>query len=467
MNAYLAHFGCRLNLYESQSIAAGLAHNKLKIVDDLNEADLIIVNTCTVTNRADQKDRQIIRKAHRLNPSAKIIVTGCYATTDTEEVKALPGVYSVVTNQNKATIPDLVSRISSHDTAKHRYVKNLPAKVDGRFGYHYRTRKGHSRAYLKIQDGCNKTCAYCKIPQARGRGISRNFNDSLTEAQHLIDIGFKEIILTGVNIGWYRSQEGFDLYRLLEEILNLEGEFYIRLSSIEPRDVNERLADLFTHHKMAKFLHVPLQSGSKKILKCMRRGYNPSLYEKRVNAVRNTCSKIHLGTDIIVGFPGESEKDFRETLDFCRKMEFSNIHIFPFSERRNTPVMEHLKSNSKNDRRNNGDLWERVPGRTIRDRIHRLQVLKEKLMKQFIQRTSGLDFRAVIEKIGGDGDDLIYSMVTENYVKLNFRSSCQCLSKGEMVYARYDDQGGVISFQDNNSYSAYRTRVGNVVTSED
>ena len=141
----------------------------------------------------------------------------------------------------------------------------------------------------------------------------------MDEAQHLIHLGFKEIILTGVNIGWYLSRDGHDLYRLLEEILNLDGRFYLRLSSIEPGDVNQRLADLFRHPKMAKFLHVPLQSGSKKILKKMRRGYTPDLYEKRVKNIRDVCPEIHLGTDIIVGFPGESEKDFQATLDFCQR----------------------------------------------------------------------------------------------------------------------------------------------------
>ena len=445
MNVYLAHFGCRLNLYESQSISAGLSHNKLRVVDDLSEADLIIINTCTVTNRADQKNRQIIRKAHRLNPDAKIIVTGCYATTDTEDVKALPGVYSVVTNQNKAGIPEFIGQISSHTIAQ-KYTKKT--EVDGRFGYHYRTQKGHSRAYLKIQDGCNKTCAYCKIPKARGRGISRNFDDVRAEAQYLIGLGFKEINLTGVNIGWYRSQEGFDFQQLLGSILNLEGEFYIRLSSIEPRDVNEGLADLFTHPKMAKFLHVPLQSGSKKILKNMRRGYNPGLYEKWVNTIRSVCPNIHLGTDIIVGFPGENEKDFQETLNFCQKMEFANIHIFPFSKRRDTPVMEHIRSHSKNNEKNNNDLWEEVSGKVIRHRVHRLNTLKERLAGEYVQKTSGLTFRAVVEKTNMYEDNFVYSMVTENYLKLSIGSVHQRLLKGDMVYTRYNDRRECILLQD-------------------
>ena len=300
--AAIVHFGCRLNQFESAGLSSGLTSVGFQKTTDLREADVVVINTCTVTNKADYKNRAAIRRAHRLNPQAKIIVTGCYATTDAEDIRRLPGVYRVISNNDKSNIPQHLSN------------PEQPTIMD-RFAFSSFTEK--SRATLKIQDGCNKSCSYCKIPQARGKGVSRAFDETLADVVRLIDQGYHEIILTGVNIGWYES-DGKSYYDLVEAILNVPGQFKLRVSSIEPGDVNERYAEFYAHEKMAKFLHIPLQSGSKNVLRAMRRGYTPREFERRVDLVRCVSPSVHVGTDVIVGFPTETNEAFQETLDRWR-----------------------------------------------------------------------------------------------------------------------------------------------------
>ena len=440
MLAHLIYFGCRLNAYESIALSSGMEKSGFLITNNLKDADFVIINTCTVTNRADQKNRQIIRRVHRENPNTKIVVTGCYATTDAEEIKKLPGVYSVISNQKKAAIPYLIKNNTS-----------TPKKLfDGQFGYPSQTQARYARAYLKIQDGCNKSCSYCKIPLARGSGRSRNFKETIAAMQELISLGFKEITITGVNIGWYKSSEGQSFNNLFESMLSLSGEFYIRISSIEPGDINQELARLLTHPKAALFLHVPLQSGSKEILKMMRRGYTPAHYKKRIEYVRQLCPDIHLGTDIIVGFPGETDHHFEETLNFCEEMKFANIHIFPYSKRNKTPIIKKINS-SKHQKKQlsleNKKIISEVSGLIIKERIQRLKKLKTKMYTNYINQTSEKTFKAIIEKYESNQNQpnnnkalLIntVNLVTENYVKLILKSKLQSFAKGDMLNVSYD-----------------------------
>ncbi len=429
MKAFIYHSGCRLNQYESTSLKSGISKQGFHFVENMQEADVVILNTCTVTNRADQKNRQTIRKVHRLNPKAKIIVTGCYATTDEKEINKLAGVSLVVPNQNKASIPQLLLQ---NDEELSNDYKTIP-RIDGQFGYEYRSKEGYARAYLKIQDGCNKSCSYCKIPQARGKARSRNIEDIIKEAKYLIHLGFTEIMLTGVNIGSYEFPQNHsmgnsitknDFCDLLEKLLDLDGDFYIKISSIEPGDVTKRLASLYRHSKLAKFLHVPLQSGSKQILKWMNRGYSPKYFEQWVNRVRKECPQIHLGTDVIVGFPGETEEYFEETLEFCEKMKFANIHIFPYSKRKNTPILKKLKPK-------NGDFLKEIPREVIKQRILRVMALKEKMFNDYLKYVEGKTFRGIIEKIYGNEIEIL----TENYIRSKTYSYNDIRYKrGDMVY---------------------------------
>lgn len=400
----LIHFGCRLNQFESDGIKANLADNAHTLTQNLREADFVVVNTCTVTNKADYKNRAAIRRAHRLNPQAKIVVTGCYATTDAEELRSLPGVYRVVSNDQKHRIAEVLNgdEISAQTSNRFFFSANHDLK---------------SRATLKIQDGCNKSCSYCKIPQARGRGVSRDFGETLDSARELIDAGFGELVLTGVNIGWYEDQ-GKSFHALVASLLDLPGDFHLRVSSIEPGDVNERFAAFYQHPKMARFLHIPLQSGSKLVLKIMRRGYTPDNFMRRMEHVRSVCPDVHIGTDVIVGFPAEGEAEFRETIAFCRAADFANIHIFPFSKRRNTPIVDWLvkraerrttPDSSKTEKRS----YKEVNGAVIRERSAALSALKKEMADAYIARMQGKKLFAVAERI----EDGKVHFLTENYLR--------------------------------------------------
>lgn len=389
------HFGCRLNQFESDGIKANLADNAHTLSDNLREADFVVINTCTVTNKADYKNRAAIRRAHRLNPQAKIVVTGCYATTDADELRSLPGVYRVVSNDKKHQIAAVLAG-AEVDEGNNRFF----------FSSHHEFK---SRATIKIQDGCNKSCSYCKIPQARGRGVSRDFNETLESARELITAGFGELVLTGVNIGWY-DDNGKNFTALVEALLSLEGNFHLRISSIEPGDVTERFAEFYRHPKMARFLHIPLQSGSKFVLRTMRRGYTPANFMRRIEYVRDICPEVHIGTDVIVGFPAEGEAEFQETLDFCRTADFANIHIFPFSKRRNTPIVDWLESREGSLAKR---VYREVNGAIIRERSAELSKLKASMAEAYAARCEGLSVNAVVERTNGDE----IHFLTENYLR--------------------------------------------------
>lgn len=404
------HFGCRLNQFESDGIKANLSDNSHALTDNLREADFVVINTCTVTNKADYKNRAAIRRAHRLNPSAKIVVTGCYATTDAEELRSLPGVYRVVSNDKKHQI---ASVLNGNDTEE----KNDRFFFSSNHNF-------KSRATLKIQDGCNKSCSYCKIPQARGRGVSRGSEDTLASARELIASGFGELVLTGVNIGWY-NDNGKTFHNLVESLLALDGDFRLRVSSIEPGDVNERFAEFYQHPKMARFLHIPLQSGSKFVLRTMRRGYTPQNFMHRIEHVRTICPEVHIGTDVIVGFPSEGEAEFTETLDFCRAADFANIHIFPFSKRRNTAIVDWLEARPRRQAASTPDLtaaadgattkrvYHEINGDIIRRRAAELDAVKREMADQYSHRVEGMKFSAVAERI----EDGQVAFLTENYLR--------------------------------------------------
>ena len=391
----LVHFGCRLNQFESDGIKANLAANSHQLIQDQREADFIVINTCTVTNKADYKNRAAIRRAHRLNPQAKIVVTGCYATTDADDIRALPGVYRVISNDKKHDIAKILAGADENN-------------LNDRF-FFSSNHDFKSRATLKIQDGCNKSCSYCKIPQARGRGISRDFDNAVASAEELIAAGFGELVLTGVNIGWYEDK-GRGFYALVEKILSLPGNFHLRVSSIEPGDVTERFAAFYAHEKMAKFLHIPLQSGSKFVLRTMRRGYTPENFMRRIDAVRKVAPDAHIGTDIIVGFPSEGEAEFAETLALCRAAAFANIHIFPFSKRRNTPIVDWL---SKRENSPIKRIYREINGQIIRARSGELAALKNEMAAAYAKSMAGKEFWAVAEKI--ENDEAHY--LSENYLR--------------------------------------------------
>jgi len=321
--------GCKVNQYETEYVREGLHQIGYEDADADQAADLCIINTCTVTNEGDSKSRQIIRRMARQNPDARIIVMGCYATRDPEAVAALPQVAEVVTD--KRELPDLLGRFG---------VVDIPDGIS-----HFGARH---RAYVKVQDGCLLRCSYCIIPKVRPQMYSRPVQPILDEVQRLVGNGFREIVLTGVHLGHYGvdwnynkpKAEWIRLSHLVRKIVELPGDFRLRLSSIEATEVTNELIDVMAANpeRVCPHLHICLQTGSDNVLRRMNRRWGTKRFIDRCQMVRERLDKPAITTDVIVGFPGETDADFETTLDTVRACHFSKIHMFPFSARRGTPA---------------------------------------------------------------------------------------------------------------------------------
>jgi threonylcarbamoyladenosine tRNA methylthiotransferase MtaB len=327
----VATLGCKVNQYETELVRQGL--HRIGYTDSLKTepADVCIVNTCTVTSEGDAKSRQMIRRLNRQNPEARIVVMGCYATRAPEEVAALPGVADVVTD--KRELPDLMSRFG---------VIDVPTGLDGF--------SGRQRAYVKVQDGCLLRCSYCIIPHVRPQLTSRPLQDIVDEVERLTEAGHREVVLTGIHLGhygvdWNRNkpqEQWVRLAHLLRRLCELPGRFRIRLSSIEATEVTRELIAVMSDHaeKIVPHLHLCLQSGSDPVLRRMRRRWGTRMFLDRCRLLRDSLPQPAITTDIIVGFPGETETEFEQTLRTCSEAGFSKIHAFPFSPRRGTPAAE-------------------------------------------------------------------------------------------------------------------------------
>jgi threonylcarbamoyladenosine tRNA methylthiotransferase MtaB len=354
--------------------------------------EIIIVNTCTVTNKADSKNRNIIRTAIKNNPGSQIWVTGCYAETDKSVIEKIPGITGVIGNQEKSNLPNLILQSLN--------LPNNNSKPYDRFSYSDVVPVNHTRAYLKIQDGCNRVCSYCKIPSARGKGVSRTKQDILNQVKFLQDNGIGEIILTGVNLGWYRNESGEKSFNsLLESILSVLEYSRLRLSSIEPSDVNKGLSTLLSHPRFCKYLHVPLQSGNSEILRKMKRSYTAETFRKRIELVIQDHPDIFIGTDIIAGFPGETKEHFQDSLKLVNELGISKIHSFPFSIRKGTLAETYPETVSKEEKK---------------ERVKELNDLSSKMLYQYFQKNVGLTLEGIVESD--------FKVLTDNYLKLNLLS---------------------------------------------
>jgi threonylcarbamoyladenosine tRNA methylthiotransferase MtaB len=384
--------GCRLNIFESDGLSNALSQGGIKTVSIDENPEIIIVNTCTVTNKADSKNRNIIRSAIKNNPGSQIWVTGCYAETDKSVIEKIPGITGVIGNKEKSNLPNLILQ-----------SLNLPrnnSKPYDRFSYSDVVPVNHTRAYLKVQDGCNRVCSYCKIPSARGKGVSRNKEDILNQIKFLQDNGIGEIILTGVNLGWYRNESGEKSFNsLLESILNVLEYSRLRLSSIEPSDVNKGLSTLLSHPRFCKYLHVPLQSGNSEILRKMKRSYTAETYRKRIEIVLQDHPDIFIGTDIIAGFPGETKEYFQDSVNLVRELGISKVHSFPFSIRKGTVAEGYSETVSKEEKK---------------ERVKELNTLSSTMLLQYFQKNIGLSLEGIVESD--------FKVLTDNYLKLNLLS---------------------------------------------
>ena len=331
--------GCKLNYAETATIGRQFTDRGFEVVDSDQPADVYLLNTCSVTERADRECRQIIRRALRTSPEAFIIVSGCYAQLRPEEIAAIDGVDLVLGTNEKFSVFDHADRFVKQPTP-HVYVSCIDDAVDCAPAFSADT-GSRTRAFLKIQDGCDFNCSFCTIPMARGASRSRPEEDVVLDAARIASQGCSEIVLTGVNVGDYGLKQGAGLLRLLRKLEEVDGIERIRISSIEPNLLTRELVDaVLGSEKCCNHFHIPLQSGSDAVLKRMRRRYTREQYLAVVEYIRGRDQDAGIGADVIVGFPGETEESFRETSSFLADAPVSYLHVFTFSERPGTPASE-------------------------------------------------------------------------------------------------------------------------------
>ena len=338
--------GCRLNQYETDALVTDFDKAGYQLVNFDESPDVVVVNTCTVTNQSDQKSRTVISQAARKNKNAIVVVTGCMANNFKEKLENQENITFVVENNRKSSI---LSLVDAHFSGEIMHPNQLPQDV---FRYEPVQKSLHTRSAVKVQDGCDNFCTFCIIPMVRGRAVSRPVSEVLESVRKTIENGFKEIVITGVNIGRYEDGEA-RFEDLLAQILEVSGDFRVRISSLEPDGFGDRFVDLFKHPKLMPHLHLCLQSGSEKTLLRMRRMYDVAQFRKTVSLFRSVYPEFNFTTDIIVGFPGETEEEFQETLDAVKEFNFSHVHTFKYSVRRGTRaerLENHIPEKVKNTR---------------------------------------------------------------------------------------------------------------------
>lgn len=341
--------GCKVNSYESEYVIS-LFKDKGYEIGSFNECcDIYIINTCTVTNQSDSKSRKIINQAIKKNPNACIIAMGCFIEAN-KDIN-IDGVDILIGNKDKSKIVELVEEYFTKNQKIERLYDDLGLTFEDMYITNY---AGRTRAFVKIQDGCDNFCSYCIIPYVRGRCRSKNYDTVLKEIKTLVDNNYKEIVLTGIHTGRYGKDINTNLASLLKDILKIKGLYRLRISSIEITEITDEILDIINKNNIiAEHLHIPLQAGSNEILKLMNRKYDTQYYEKIISKLRKINKNISISTDIIVGFPGETEELFSKTLAFSKKIGFSKIHVFPYSERKNTLAMKlpnHLNGEIKKSR---------------------------------------------------------------------------------------------------------------------
>lgn len=379
--------GCKVNTYESEAMIKEFISAGYQLIDFKEKADVYVINTCTVTNTGDSKSRQMIRKAVRTNPQAIICVVGCYSQVASEEVKSIEGVSVVLGTQYRNQIVDLVHEYQkTHcQIVKVADVMHLHKFEDLDIDHFTR----NTRAFLKIQDGCNNFCTYCIIPYARGRVRSRDKESVLRQAQLLVDHGFIEIVLTGIHTAGYGIDlEDYSFYDLLVDLTTkVKGLKRLRISSIEMSQVTHEIIDLIaTSPIVVDHLHIPIQSGCDATLKRMNRHYTTEEFAEKLLELKAKLPTLSVTTDVIVGFPGETEEEFSQTYQWIEKMHFNQLHVFPYSKRKGTPAAK---------------MKEQVDGNVKHERVKRLMELSDRLKKEYASWQIGNVLEVLIEERQG------------------------------------------------------------------
>ena len=374
--------GCRLNQYETDALVTQFHKAGYHVVDFSQPSDVTVINTCTVTGQSDQKSRNIISHAAGRKGDGLVVVTGCMANHQKEQLEAGEQVTYVVDNERKSQI---VSLIDAHFRGEVVHPGSFPQDV---FGFETVDKSLHTRTSIKVQDGCDNYCTYCIVPSVRGKAVSRPVDQILDNVRRVLDNGFREVVITGVNIGRY-DHNGLRIEGIVKKMLDLPGDFRIRVSSLEPDGFGPDFHRLFEHPRMAPHLHLCLQSGSEPILLKMRRMYTPGTFMEIIEKFRKLIPDFNFTTDVIVGFPGESDQDFSKTIDIIREVRFSHVHTFRYSRRRGTRADRMGNQIEERIKTERSELVRKLSGE------HRISYMKSML---------GKPQRVLVEKLGGDGE---------------------------------------------------------------
>jgi len=389
--------GCRLNQYETDALVTDFDNAGYQLVDFDGSPDVVVVNTCTVTNQSDQKSRTVISQAARKNKNAVVVVTGCMANNFKDKLESQDNITFVVENNRKSSVLALVD---AHFSGEILHPNQLPQDV---FRYEPVQRSLHTRSAVKIQDGCDNFCTFCIIPMVRGRAVSRPVVEVLESVRKTIENGFKEIVITGVNIGRYEDGDA-RFEDLLAKVLDVPGDFRVRISSLEPDGFGDRFVELFSHPKLMPHLHLCLQSGSDKTLLRMRRMYDAEKFRKTISRFRSVYQDFNFTTDIIVGFPGETEDEFQQTINAVKEFNFSHVHTFKYSVRRGTRA-ERLENH--------------IPEKVKNARSLQIRELSEENKQRFFESFIGKSQEVLIEKITQG----IANGYGQNYIPVRFKAS--------------------------------------------
>lgn len=407
--------GCKVNHYETEAIWQLFKEQGYERVDFEEQADVYVINTCTVTNTGDKKSRQVIRRAIRQNPDAVICVTGCYAQTSPAEILEIPGVDIVVGTQDRVKMLDYIEQYRKERqpiNAVHNIMKN---RVYEELDVPYFTDR--TRASLKIQEGCNNFCTFCIIPWARGLMRSRDPQAVIKQAQALVNAGYLEIVLTGIHTGGYGQDfKDYNLAQLLRDIeANVKGIKRLRISSIEASQITDEVIDVLRKSKIVvNHLHIPLQSGSDTVLKRMRRKYTMDFFAERLNKLKEALPNLAITSDIIVGFPGETEEEFMETYNFVAEHKFAELHVFPYSKRTGTPAAR---------------MENQIDEEVKNERVHRLITLNDQLAKEYASRFEGEVLEVIPEEHVKEFGPNMLAGYTDNYLRVVFEGTADLIGK--------------------------------------
>lgn len=422
--------GCKLNFSETSVVAKQFTDAGFSVVNYKEDSDVFVLNTCTVTENAERECRQLIRRKLRQNPNTFVIVTGCYAQLRAEQISRIHGVDAVLGSNEKFKMLNYFDDFNKKELS---CIHVSPTEELNKFSSAFSTEAmGRTRAYFKIQDGCDYKCSFCTIPIARGNSRSMEPDAVISQFKNLLNSGYKEIILTGVNVGDYGKNVENDFYSLLRRMLNVDGDYRIRISSIEPNLLTDDILKLARdNEKLCNHFHIPLQSGSAEILKLMQRRYTNQYYRELILKANEMIPNLGVGVDVIVGFPGETEELFLETYNFLKDLQISYLHVFTYSERPDTKAIS---------------MSGQVDVAIRKERNNMLRILSEKKKNLFYRNNINRVEKILFESMDAEGNILGW---TDNYIRVKSKSDTEF--SNEFVEAKLTTVSNDFCFIDNNN----------------